>query len=106
MRTKATTFVVNRDVTIDGHALAAGTYTFFAIPGDTEWTLIFNRVPRQWGAFDYDAAFDALRVAVKPIDAPHEEHLQYTIEPARANAATVALAWEKRRVTFRVEVKP
>ena len=46
---EATTSVVNRDVTIDGHALAAGTYTFFAIPGDTEWTLIFNRVPRQWG---------------------------------------------------------
>ncbi len=36
----------------EGHALSAGTYTFFVIPGDAEWTLILNRVPRQWGAFE------------------------------------------------------
>ena len=111
---EATTFTISRDVTIDGHALAAGTYTFLAIPRETEWTLIFNRVPRQWGAFDYDAAFDALRIGVTPIEAPHEEHLRYTIDPvdsargmpAGAAAATVALAWEKRKVAFRLDVKP
>ena len=79
---EATTFTFNREVSIDGHALTAGTYTFFAIPGDAEWTLIFNRVPRQWGAFDYNPAFDALRVTVRPTDAPHEEYLRYT-DPAR-----------------------
>jgi pimeloyl-ACP methyl ester carboxylesterase len=103
---EATRFTFNRDVRIESHALAAGTYTFFAIPGAAEWTLIFNRVPRQWGAFDYDPAFDALRFTVKPSEAPHEEHLRYGIEPAGANAAAVTMAWEKRAVTFRVEVPP
>src|SRR5260370_11581254 len=51
---EATRFTFNREVRIEGHTLAAGTYTFFAIPGDTEWTLIFNRVARRWGAFDYN----------------------------------------------------
>jgi len=103
---EATRFTFSRAVRIEGHALAAGTYTFFAIPGAAEWTLIFNRVPRQWGAFDYDPAFDALRFTVKPAEAPHEEHLRYGFEPAGANAAAVTLAWEKRAVTFRVEVPP
>jgi pimeloyl-ACP methyl ester carboxylesterase len=103
---EATRFTFSRDVRIEGHALAAGTYTFFAIPGPAEWTVIFNRVPRQWGAFDYNPVFDALRLTVKPAEAPHEEYLRYGIEPAGANAAVVTLAWEKRTVAFRIEVPP
>ena len=76
------------------------------IPGDAEWTVIFNRVPRQWGAFDYNPAFDAVRVVVKPVEMPHEEYLRYTIQPASANAAVVSLAWETRAATFRVDVSP
>jgi pimeloyl-ACP methyl ester carboxylesterase len=101
---EATRFTFNRDVRIEGQALAAGTYTFFAIPGDTDWTLIFNRVPRQWSAFDYNPAFDALRFPVKPVETPHEEYLRYTIQPAASSAAIVTLAWEKRAVSFRVDV--
>jgi hypothetical protein len=103
---EATRFTFKREVRIEGHALPAATYTFFAIPGEAEWTVIFNRVPRQWGAFDYNPAFDALRFTVKPAEAPHEEYLRYAIEPAGPNTAVVTLAWEKRAVTFRIEVSP
>ena len=101
---EATCFTVNRKVTIEGRPLPAGTYTFFMIPNEAEWTLIFNRVPRQWGAFDYNPAFDALRVAVPSALTAHEERLRYAIEPVSADAASVTLSWEKRSVTFRVEV--
>jgi hypothetical protein len=101
---EATTFTFNRDVRIDGRALAAGAYTFFVIPGDAEWTVIFNRVPRQWGAFDYNPAFDALRLVVKPADSPHEENLRFAIQPSGDNSADVTLSWEKRSITFRIEV--
>jgi pimeloyl-ACP methyl ester carboxylesterase len=100
---EATSFTFNRSVQVEGHALPAGTYTFFVIPGEAEWTLIFNRVPRQWGAFSYNAAFDARRWTAKPMEAPHEEYLRYDIQPDGGNAAVVALTWEKRRVTFRIE---
>jgi hypothetical protein len=103
---EATTFAFSRDVQVDGHALGAGTYTFFAVPGETEWTLIFNRVPRQWGAFNYNAAFDALRFAAKPAESAPEEHLRYDVAPDGSNAALVTLVWEKRRVTFRIEAAP
>lgn len=103
---EATTFSFNREVRIDGRAVAAGRYTFFAIPGDSEWTMIFNRVPRQWGAFDYNPAFDALRFTVRPAEMPHEEYLRYTIEPVGPGGAVVALAWEKRALSFRIDVSP
>src|SRR5260370_10318438 len=103
---EATRFTLNRDVTIEGHAVSAGTYTFFVIPGEAEWTLIFNRVPRQWGAFDYNPAFDALRFTVKPAQAPPEEYLRYTIQPDGSSAALVTLGWEKRAITFRIDVSP
>lgn len=101
---EATAFTFSRDVQIEGHPLAAGTYTFFTIPGDGEakWTVIFNRVPRQWGAFNYNPAFDALRFAVQPEEGAPEENLRYDFAPEGANAAVVTLAWEKRRVAFRI----
>jgi pimeloyl-ACP methyl ester carboxylesterase len=103
---EASTVTFSRDVTIESKPLAAGTYTFFVIPRETEWTLIFNRVPRQWGAFDYNPAFDALRVPVKPAEGPHEEYLWYGIEPVGQSAAVVTLKWETRAVSFRLDVSP
>jgi len=38
------------------------------------------------------------------VDAPPEEYVRYTIEPAGANAAIVTLGLERRAVTFRVDV--
>jgi len=101
---EATRFTFNREIQIEGHPLPAGTYTFFTIPGETEWTVIFNRVPRQWGAFDYNPRFDALRFTTKPADGPHQEYLSYTIQPSAANAALVTLSWEKRGIAFRMDV--
>ena len=38
-----TTLTVSTAVTIEGHALAAGTYTLWARPGAAKWTVIVNR---------------------------------------------------------------
>jgi hypothetical protein len=100
---EATTFTLSRDARIEGHALPAGTYAFFVIPTKEEWTVVFNRVPRQWGAFNYNPAFDALRCKVKPSDGAHEEWLRYRIEASAKDAVVVTLAWEKQMVSFRVE---
>jgi len=67
--------------------------------------LIFNRVPRQWGAYYYNPALDALRFDVKPEVGGNEEWLSYRIEALTRASARVSLAWEKMRVSFRVEVE-
>jgi Protein of unknown function (DUF2911) len=101
---EATRISVTKPVRIEGHDLMPGTYTFFVIPNENEWTVIFNRVPRQWGAVDYNPRFDVLRFAVKPVKAPHQEYLRYAIEPTGARTAVVTLAWEEVAISFQIEV--
>ena len=99
---EATTISFSEPVRIGGQPLASGVYTFFAIPGPDQWTLIFNRTAKQWGAFKYDAGQDALRVQVKPAAGPREEYLAYSIRVAGPDALRVDLAWDTLTVGFDV----
>ena len=51
---------------INGKKLKAGSYGFFTIPTTKNWTIIFNKVADQWGAFEYNDVEDALRIEVTP----------------------------------------
>lgn len=103
---EATKFIFSSDVLIEGKPLKAGSYSFFAIPGKNEWTLIFNKVADQWGAFEYNEAQDALRIKVKPEkNSVFQEWLTYSFKKNSDYSAIVSLEWEKIKVSFKVEVK-
>ena len=97
---EATTFTVSKDVKIEGQALAAGTYSLFTIPGPSEWTIVFNKTAKQWGAYDYKAADDVLRVKVKPttVATPVE---QFTITADKSGKVT--RMWAKTAASFTVK---
>ena len=79
---EATTVDFSKAVTIEGKALPAGKYGFFVIPTEGAWTVIFNKVPNQWGAFKYNEKQDALRVMVTPRKtAAPTERLAYEVTP-------------------------
>ena len=62
----ATTFETDKDIKVEGKTLPAGKYSFFLIPKESgTWTAIFNKEPKQWGAYKYEVAKDQLRVDVK-----------------------------------------
>ena len=94
---EATTITFDKNVTIEGKALAAGTYALFTIPGRDRWTVIFNRTAQQWGAFKYDATQDALRVEVTP--AKHDPVDALTFE---VRGSEVVMTWGTVAVAFRV----
>src|SRR5437016_6379701 len=103
---EATMFQVTDDVLINGQPLKAGTYSMHAIPGKTEWTIIFNNDPGQWGSFSYDNTKDALRIKTKAQTmSDNQEWLEYGFDPVTDNTAQVNLRWERLRVPFTVEVK-
>ena len=102
---EATTINFTTDVTIEGKNLPAGKYGFFTIPNKDSWTLIFNKVADQWGAFQYNEAEDALRITVKPESNNFQEWLAYTITKTGDKSAVVSLEWEKLKVPFKIEVK-
>lgn len=98
---EATTFEVTTDVMIEGKKLAAGRYALFTIPGEEEWTIIFNKTADQWGAYGYKAEDDALRITATP--ASHgemAERLVFQIVPDGDAKAAVTLYWEKVAVGF------
>ena len=100
---EATTISFGTDVLVQGQRLAAGTYTLFTIPDEKEWTIIFNKVPTQWGAFNYNSAFDALRVKASPQTAELQERFGITFELTGAKTADIVLRWDQSRVAFKVE---
>jgi len=99
---EATTIVFSDDVSINGQKLAAGTYSLHTLPGEKEWTLIFNSVSNQWGSYSYDAAKDVLRVKATPTAASFVEWMSFDIPMLSTDQATVALRWENIAVPFTV----
>lgn len=103
---EATYITFSNEVFVEGQKLAAGSYALFTIPTETEWTVIFNRVPGLWGHFYYNPEFDALRVKVKPQAAEQQEWLNYSFELLTPTSANVVVHWEKIKIAFKVDAEP
>jgi tetratricopeptide (TPR) repeat protein len=99
-----TTISFTDDVSVEGHALPAGTYGLHVIPTSDQWTIIFSKNSTSWGSFSYDEKEDALRVNVKPHAAEFQEALAFTFDDLKPDSANVTLRWEKLAVPFRVSV--
>jgi hypothetical protein len=102
---EATKITFSTDVMIEGKKLPAGAYGFFAIPGENEWTLIFNKIADQWGAFTYNESEDALRIKVKPVSNSNHDWLLYSFTEMTPTSAQLNLIWEKLKVSFKIEGK-
>ena len=101
---EATTITFADDVTIEGTKLPAGTYGLFTMPGKDEWTVIFNKGAKQWGAYEYKQAEDVLRITVKPQPAEFHELMTFSFPAVSTESAQVALGWEKLQVAFTFKV--
>lgn len=96
---EATAILIPADAKVEGEDLAAGVYSLFMIPGESEWTVIFNDQGKIWGTA-HDPATDVLRVTVDAREAPHAEMLGYRFEDVTASSATVILHWGTTEVPF------
>jgi DUF2911 family protein len=96
---EATVFETSKDVKIEGKTLPAGKYSVYSIPGEKEWTLIFNKAWNQWGTV-YNESEDSLRVKVKPGKAPKfTEMMTFGI----AQNGKISLSWADTQVDFNVQ---
>ena len=100
----ATSIENDKDLKVEGKALPAGKYSIYAIPGEKEWTIIFNSQTGQWGVksateSSLDPAKDVLRVTVKSKkSASMNERLVYTI-----NDKGIVLSWENLDVPVSIK---
>ena len=75
---EATTIQFTTDVTVNGEKVPAGKYSLFTVPTPDMWTVVFNKVDKQWGAFNYKQEDDLLRFDVKPERGAFTERLLFT----------------------------
>jgi hypothetical protein len=100
----STSIEIDKDVKVEGKTLAAGKYSIYAIPGEKEWTIIFNSQTGQWGITragetTEDPAKDVLRVTVKPKKSDKmNESLLYAV-----NFSGLVLSWENLDVPVSIK---
>jgi len=100
-----TTITVSTDVTIEGHALAAGTYSLWAKPGAAKWTMIVNRAhPIFHTRYQTVADQDVLTLEVTPRAGSHMETLAFYFPVVNAKHAELALHWGTVVVPLAIDV--
>jgi hypothetical protein len=102
---KATTLSFDKDVKIGGKQLRAGVYSLATIPGEKEWTILFNSdTSKIYGdPSEYDAKTEVLQFKIKSNKAAKfTETFLIDLEQKR-NDAVFALSWENTEVRFVIE---
>lgn len=98
-----TTLTIEGDVAVGGQTLPAGTYGILTIPTQNEWTVIFSKNSKQWGAYTYDEAEDQLRFKVKPQTLSHAvESFTIDFSDATPTSTVLNISWEKTKISFEI----
>ena len=98
---EATTFETSTALTVQGKELPAGKYGLFTIPTeDGKWTVIFNSVHEQWGAYEYDKSKDVLRVNATAVNTETvTEAMEFALE-----GTNIVLKWDKLTLPIKVSL--
>lgn len=98
-----TTLHLDRVVRVGDLVLGAGSYSIYTLPGERDWTVIFNRSTHQWGLeseyTDEVAGQEVGRMLVRArtLDSP-VERLRFTSEPSATAAVDLLLEWQRTRI--------
>ncbi len=95
---EAAELTLYKDMKLGGTSVKAGTYTFYAIPGDKEWTAIISKDLNVWGSYFYNEANDVARLSV-PVTSGNEALEAFSIAFEEANGSVnMHLGWGTTRV--------
>ncbi|MDC8005495.1 DUF2911 domain-containing protein [Aureisphaera galaxeae] len=87
------------DMKLGGTTVKAGTYTFYTIPGDNEWTAIISKDLNTWGSYFYDESKDVARLSVPTTNADDSVEAFSIAFSEGDNGVDMHLAWGNCRVT-------
>jgi len=101
----STKLTFDRDVRFGGEDVPAGTYALYTIPGAERWTIVLHTNTELWGAGNYDASQDLLRVDVPVVKlADHVESLTLDFQNFHFEGADLVIRWDDTQVAVPVEV--
>ncbi len=85
------------DMKLGSTPIKAGTYTFYVIPGDKEWTAIISKDLNVWGAYFYNEANDVARLAVPVTSGESLEAFSIAFDETDGNI-NMHLGWGTARI--------
>ena len=100
----ATAIALSRDVTINGNALPAGSYSLWAIPDPNRWTMIFSREADVYHTPYPGEEHDALRFMVSPRLGEHMETLAFYFAVVEKKDAELRLHWGDTYIPMSITV--
>lgn len=88
------------DMMLGDSKVKAGTYTFYVIPGEKEWTAIISTDLNVWGSYFYKQENDVARLAV-PVSMAEESLEAFSIAFEKSDDGVhMHLGWDKVRVAI------
>lgn len=97
----STKVTIDREVSLAGNLVPAGTYGLYSIPGKKEWTIILHKNSGLWGAGGYDQANDLLRFTTPAIELKDtRETFAIYFENFNTNGGDMVIAWENAKVAI------
>ena len=90
----ATTLTTEADLDFAGLKVPKGSYTLWALPEKTEWTLIVNKQTGQWHTeYHENRDLGRVKINVKSLPMP-VERFRIELAAAGGNKGTLSLIWE------------
>jgi hypothetical protein len=90
-------------VNLNGHAVPAGKYVLYTIPGEKEWTIILSK-NLEMSVFNYDQKDDLVRFKAEPVEvAEHVETFTIEFNNVRDESAILYLLWDQTLVPLQIE---
>ena len=95
---EATEITFYKDMKMGKTTIKAGTYTFYVIPGEKEWTAIISSDLNVWGSYFYNEANDVARLSVPATMADESLEAFSIVFTESDNGVDMNLGWGKVRV--------
>lgn len=103
----ATTFDVNKDITLSGKTLPKGKYSVWMVLKETgDWTTVFDPDWHRFHMEPPDSNTKQIRVPAKIDQAPFIDVLTWSMPELKANGGTLAMQWGTTRASMALSVKP
>ncbi len=100
----ATKITFGEEVEIGGVTIKPGSYSFYTVPGKSEWEVIINKNTGNWGAMGYDTKDDVARFTVKPTTLQNNvETFTIGIGNITFSSCTIDVAWERTAISVAVK---
>ncbi|MDB4709103.1 DUF2911 domain-containing protein [Flavobacteriaceae bacterium] len=97
---EATEVTFYKDVVFGGTAVKAGTYTMYAIPGKTTWTVVLSSQLNVWGVYFHKDENDVAKVTI-PVKQTEENWDVFSI--AIDEDMTINLGWGTTLISIPVQ---